>query len=135
MAVSATSGTTSSTSNSLSQAVNKTLGKDDFLKLLMTQLQYQDPLQPTDNEQFIAQMAQFSSLEQMTNMTSGLEKLQSVMTMGVAAQLLGTTVTYKSADGSNVQGVVSGSQMKDGTMQVQVGNQLVPLDSIISMSK
>ena len=55
--------------------VKKILGKDDFLKLMITQLKYQDPLEPTDNTDFIAQMAQFSSLEQMQNMSQGFENL------------------------------------------------------------
>jgi flagellar basal-body rod modification protein FlgD len=51
------------------------LGKDDFLKILMTQLQNQDPLNPMQDKDFVAQMATFSSLEQMTNMNSTIQKL------------------------------------------------------------
>ena len=54
---------------------NSSLGKDAFLKLLITQLQNQDPTNPMDDREFIAQMAQFSSLEQMQNMTKAMESL------------------------------------------------------------
>ncbi len=53
---------------------SKELGKDEFLRLLVTQMQYQDPLEPTDNTEFIAQLAQFSSLEQMNNIADGIEQ-------------------------------------------------------------
>lgn len=57
------------------EADNGKLGKDAFLKILITQLQNQDPTSPMDDKEFIAQMAQFSSLEQMQNMTKAMEEL------------------------------------------------------------
>lgn len=54
---------------------NSSLGKDAFLNILITQLQHQDPTQPMDDKQFISQMAQFSSLEQMQNMTTAMQNL------------------------------------------------------------
>ena len=57
------------------EADNSALGKDAFLKILITQLQNQDPTAPMDDKEFIAQMAQFSSLEQMQNMTKAIESL------------------------------------------------------------
>ena len=51
------------------------LGQDAFLKLLVTQLQHQDPLQPQDDSQFLAQLATFSSLEQLTQMNASIQQL------------------------------------------------------------
>ncbi|MBN1520804.1 MAG: flagellar hook assembly protein FlgD [Spirochaetales bacterium] len=74
------------------RSVNKELDKDDFLKILITQLQHQDPTSPMEDREFISQMAQFSSLEQMTNMASGFGKLSSVLASSEAQSLLGKNV-------------------------------------------
>ncbi|MBG9445454.1 flagellar hook assembly protein FlgD [Cytobacillus firmus] len=71
------------------------LGKDDFLKILMTQLQNQDPMNPMQDKDFIAQMATFSSLEQMTNMNKTMEKL-------LAFQEQNQLMTYNNFLGKNV---------------------------------
>lgn len=71
------------------------LGKDDFLNLLVTQLQYQDPLNPMDSADFTAQLAQFSSLEQLTNMSTQLGELtatQAALTNSQAVAYIGRTV-------------------------------------------
>lgn len=84
------------------------LGKDDFLKLLITQMQNQDPTEPMENTEFIAQMAQFSSLEQMTNMSSSFEKMANYITETTATSTLGKTVELNVGD-ATVTGVVTGA--------------------------
>jgi flagellar basal-body rod modification protein FlgD len=81
------------------------LDRDDFLKLLITQLQHQDPTSPVEDKDFIAQMAQFSSLEQMTNMSTGFQKLSGLLASSEASQVLGKTVELRNGD-DLVRGVV-----------------------------
>jgi len=68
------------------------LGKDEFLKILITQLTNQDPTEPMQDREFIAQMAQFSTLEQMTNMTGEFQRLGALLQSGQAVSVLGRTV-------------------------------------------
>lgn len=79
---------------------NKKLGKDEFFKIMVTQIQHQDPLKPYENEQMAAQMAQFTALEQMMNVNTNLEKLtqsqQPLHHLG-AANLIGKQVTSDSS--------------------------------------
>ncbi len=71
---------------------NQVMGKDDFLKILLTQLTNQDPTKPMEDKEFIAQMAQFSSLEQMNNMSNSMQKLGSMIASGQAMGTLGRVV-------------------------------------------
>jgi len=82
-------------------ASSASLGKDDFLRLLITQLRYQDPLNPLDQNEFMMQTAQFSSLEALQNIDHGLASLQTTMTgsaLTQAAMLLGKTAIASGAD-------------------------------------
>jgi len=104
------------------------LGKDDFLKLLITQLSNQDPTSPMENTEFIAQMAQFSSLEQMTNMSSSFEKMASFINSSEAASTLGKTVELNIGD-STVTGIVTGAT-RGKEPQVQVNGMYYSMDKI-----
>lgn len=74
------------------------LGKDDFLKLLITQLSNQDPTNPMEDTQFISQMAQFSSLEQITNMNESFSKMAGMISSAQASSTLGKTVEINVGD-------------------------------------
>lgn len=83
------------------------IGKDGFLKLLITQLQNQDPLEPMSNEDFAAQLAQFSSLEQMQNLNENFGQLMDLTRISGSANLIGKTVEYMDAEsGLNISGTV-----------------------------
>ena len=104
------------------------LGKDDFLKLLITQLQNQDPTSPMENTEFISQMAQFSSLEQMTNMSSSFAKMASFINSSEAAATLGKTVELNIGDAS-VKGIVEGATRGENP-QILVNGMYYSMDKI-----
>ena len=104
------------------------LGKDDFLKLLITQLQNQDPTSPMENTEFISQMAQFSSLEQMTNMSSAFSKMAAYINSSEAAATLGKTVELDIGD-TSVQGIVEGATRGENP-QIMVNGMYYNMDKI-----
>lgn len=128
--VSGTSSTppSSSTTGTAKVTNNTSLGKDDFLKLLVAQMQNQDPMNPTDSTASIAQMAQFSSLEQMTNISTSMDTLntnmtnyfqQSSLTQGAA--LIGKSVSGVDTDGKTpIEGTVEAVKWLDGDPKLQI---------------
>jgi len=98
------------------------LGKDDFLKLLVGQLKNQDPMKPTSDTDFIGQMAQFSQLEQTTNMAGANAELVAQQNGARAVALLGRSVTYPSpSTGESTTGVVEKVQWAKGIPSLTVG--------------
>ena len=112
---------------------NDALGKDAFLKLLVTQMKYQDPLDPQDNSQYLSQLAQFSALEQMTNVSKGLsevskivDNINSSVLIGQLSGMIGQPVQWitevKGSDGKtekqNFEGKIIGVSITDGQPSV-----------------
>ena len=110
------------------RTVNHSLGKDDFLKLLIAQLSNQDPTSPIENTEFIAQMAQFSSLEQMTNMSAEFTKLAGVFRVSEASSMLGKTVELNVGD-TTATGVVQAATREENP-RVMVGGRYYTMDQI-----
>lgn len=119
-----------------------------FLKLMLQQLQNQDPTQPTDNTEWLAQLAQYSSLEQMTQMNSGLtdcmnyiSAMYSDMTTNSeitqTLSLIGKEVTIKDPKDTTgltkITGKVEEASFEDGTGQVKVGDKYYSIANIVSV--
>lgn len=107
------------------------LDKEAFLNLLVTQMQYQDPLNPSDNTEYMSQLAQYSALEAQLNISDTLEK-------GNNLNLVGKYVIMNTTDASGKQAMISGlveyATVKDGDVYLSVNNTYYPaedLDSVI----
>ncbi|WP_110953268.1 flagellar hook capping FlgD N-terminal domain-containing protein [Anaerosinus massiliensis] len=102
---------------------NNELGKEQFLKLLVTQMQYQDPLDPQDNSEYVAQLAQFSALEQMTNLNTAMSSVQ-------ANSVVGKGIIWTDAKNNTYTGVVSSVKYANGEAKLMVGNTEVDLSQV-----
>ena len=98
---------------------NAGLGQEDFLKILLTQLQFQDPLKPMDNQEFIAQMAQFTSLELNRQQNDKTDTLMTIQTATQALGLIGKQVEITTDNGQQV-GTVTAVRFPDGVPALTV---------------
>lgn len=101
------------------------LGKNDFMKLLLAQIKYQDPLSPMDNTQSIAQMAQFSSLEQMELLNKSFESIvsmQKISNITTSAQYIGKNALIYNSEGV-FAGEIKTSFVEDGNVKLRLVNK------------
>ncbi|MFO0999764.1 MAG: flagellar hook capping FlgD N-terminal domain-containing protein [Planctomycetaceae bacterium] len=123
--------------------------KDQFLTLFAKQLQYQDPTSPTDTDAFLAQLAQFTTVEGIQNMNSGItglgtkldtlieassskDDLQTLEAINAGANLLGLSVRY--GEGASDTGIVSEIKPDDGQILVRIGNNLYPISDVTGVA-
>jgi len=115
------------------RVVNNELGRDAFLQLLVLQMQNQDPLEPVDNTEMIAQLAQFSALEQMTELNDGFTQMSAdfgQLSFITAGSLVGHTVSGLDANGILREGAVERAIYDQGVVYLQVAGELVPLANL-----
>ena len=122
------SDASSSTSGSgKKKNVNNTMGQEQFLQLLVAQMQYQDPLEPTSNTEWVAQMATFSMVESLNNMQTAFDKQS-------ANSLVGKYVFINDGDNGFVKGKVDFITKQDGKTKLSVGDKLYDLDQLDTVS-
>ncbi|HHW99351.1 MAG TPA: flagellar hook capping protein [Firmicutes bacterium] len=117
------SGTVNTATNpTTNKTVNDMLGKDAFFRLLVTQLRHQDPLSPMDDREFVAQMAQFSTLEQMQSLNGQMLRLSAMAMLGQEVLIMPNN------GGEPAAGIVERVVTLNGSVQVAVNGQLYPVE-------
>ena len=110
---------------------NPDLGKQQFLELMVSQLQNQDPLEPVGQQDFLAQLAQFSVVEGVSELNLQFKDSLKLQTLGQGAGLIGKNVEYQDAiSGDIIRGRVQETRLLNGQLNLLVDDQQVPLVDI-----
>jgi flagellar basal-body rod modification protein FlgD len=117
----AAASSSSTSSTALPSNPNGTLGDDTFLQLMVTQLQDQDPLNPTDTSSYLSELAQFTSLEQETNTATSTQQTATSNATTEALSLLGQNVNYTDANGVSQSGTVSAIDLSGSSPTLTIG--------------
>ena len=119
-------------STSLSLSSSNLLGKETFLKLFVAELTNQNPMEPMDNKDFVTQMAQFSSLEQLNNLNLNLGSIFQMQMLYQAGQMIGYRVEGTDpSTGELVQGVVKEVLWEENNIYLVIGKKSIPFSSIV----
>jgi flagellar basal-body rod modification protein FlgD len=131
----AASGTTGSPTASGASGTSRSSDKDMFLQLMVAQMRYQDPLNPTDSSQFLAQTAQFTALEKMQDVADQTAMLLSTQLAFGASSLIGQTVRWYDAAGVERSGIVQGTTYLASGPVLSVDGVSVPVTDVISVGE
>lgn len=133
------SGTSAASSASAAKSVTKTasqeLGQTQFMQLLLAQMQNQDPLEPMKDADFIAQLAQFESLNALTAMSKTLEQLAQNQNLAQGSALIGKTVNGITTAGSVITGVVTSVQSISGKITLEVDGERMDIGNVRSVTQ
>ena len=119
-----------STGATAARKPKQTLDATDFMKLLATQFQQQDPMKPMEDTAFIAQMAQFTSLEQSQGMAQEMARLRADQQLLMGNSYLGRNVTVEDENGKPVTGMVTAMNNTEEGLTITIGDKDYPLASV-----
>jgi flagellar basal-body rod modification protein FlgD len=108
--------------------------RDQFMHLLITQIQNQNPLEPTSQEDFLMQLSQFSMVEGIENLNARFDQMLKMQELTQGAQLVGQTVEFASDNGTS-RGVVQSVRVVDGGLELNVGGLRVPLNDVLAVTQ
>lgn len=111
------------------------MDKDTFMKLLVAQLKYQDPLSPADPQQFLAQTAQFTSVEKLEHIATQVSEQTWAMALNTAGGLVGQEITFLRMDGTTGKGVVTSATTDPEGIVLNVDGEQVPLGAITRIGR
>jgi len=131
MSISGISANRTTGSTSLVQPGTQALGKDEFMQILVAQLRFQDPLRPLDDREFISQMAQFSSLEQMQNLNSEFSKTKAIEMVG---KFITARLENSNSNDDLFSGIVDSVRFENGRIFAVVGDTLVNIEDVVSVA-
>ena len=113
--------TKNNTASGTQSSTNKlALKAEDFIKMMITQLQNQDPMEPAKNEQLLAQMSQISQLQSSTTLQDSLKTLVQQNNLSSAGSMIGKMVKGKDASGADIQGLVNSVKVVDGNLSLEL---------------
>jgi flagellar basal-body rod modification protein FlgD len=124
----------SAANSSASTGKKKNLEASDFINMMITQLQNQDPTEPTKSSDLLAQMSQIGSLQSSTDLQASLKKMTLQNSVSNAASMIGKTVAGKDVDGTDMDGIVTSVKVVDGAISLQLDSgKSMSMDNVVSV--
>ena len=110
------------------------IGQNQFLQLLVAQMKSQNPMEPTSNQEFLGQLAQFSTLSGIETLNANFSDLLSLQQISEGSSLIGKQVAYSNSDNQTVTGTVQSVAVSNGSVQLQVGGHSVALNKVVGIT-
>ena len=135
MEVNATGQSAAATTTKATGALDGGLGKDAFLKILIAQMRNQDPLNPSDGSAMVAQLAQFSTLEQLQNLNTKLDQMVNLQLLGELSGLVGKSVTYMDENDEAQQGKVESVLWLGQHSALKINDEAIPMNRVFEIKE